>query len=138
MQAQIKRAVLIAIVFTAVLGGFAGQASAAGVTVDVVAATQFDSGLFIALVTAHGANDLIDAQLVVNSTPIVPASVTEYSFDGPRNTTVTLFKIVTYTNVVSPGDTLTAIVTDVSAASGTRTVACGRGVPGLHITSICK
>ena len=115
-------------------------ASAAQLTapaVSVVAASQFDSGLFVALVTAYGPVDIIDAQLVVNNTtPIVPASVESYEAPGAKN--ATLFKIVTYTGVVKPGDTLTAIVTDVSGAHATHAAICGKGIPLLHITSICK
>jgi hypothetical protein len=119
------------------LGGIATPAAAADVTVGAVAASQFDSGLFIALVTATGVTTLIDAQLVVNNTtPIVPAAVESYALGGPRN--ATLSKIVSYTKVVSPGDTLTAIVTDVNGTHGIRTVVCGRGLSAFHIVSVCR
>jgi hypothetical protein len=131
-----KRSTLLAVLVTAVVVAFAAPAWATDLTVDVVAASQFDSGLFIALVSAHGPNPIIDAQLVVNSTAVVPDKVEDYSFDTTRN--VTLFKIVKYGQVAKPGDTLTGIVTDTLANHASRTAVCGRGLPGLHITTICR
>ena len=89
-----------------------------------------------AIVGAHGPNPIIDAQLVVNNTALVPDKVEDYSFDTTRN--VTLFKIVKYGQVVKGGDTLTGIVTDTVANHASRTAVCGRGLPGLHITAICR
>ena len=131
-----KCAVVIAVLIAGLVAGLATPVAAADITA-VVAASQFSSGLFIALVSATGPSMLVDAQLVVNNTtPIVPASVESYSLNGPRN--ATLFKIVSYTQVVKPGDTLTAIVTDVTATHGADSAVCGRGAPALHITSICR
>ena len=131
-----KKSTLLAVLVTAVLVAVAAPAWATDLTVDVVAASQFDSGLFIAIVGAHGPNPIIDAQLVVNSTVLVPDKVEDYSFDHTRN--VTLFKIVKYGQVAKPGDTLTGIVTDTLANHASHTSVCGRGLPALHITSICR
>ena len=137
-----SRAQLVALVVTLCIAVLATPAVAVsptltGPVVTVVAASQFDSGLFVALVTAYGPADIIDAQLVVNNTtPVVPAKVESYEAPGSKN--ATLFKIISYTQVVQPGDTLTAIVTDTAAAHATRTAVCGRGIPLLHIASLCK
>ena len=131
-----KKSMLLAVLVAAVLVAFAAPAGATDLTVDIVAASQFDSGLFIAIVGAHGPNPIIDAQLVVNNTALVPDKVEDYSFDHTRN--VTLFKIVKYGQVAKPGDTLTGIVTDTVANHASRTAVCGRGLPGLHITAICR
>lgn len=135
-----SRRILAALLLTLCSVSLATPASAAQLTapvVSAVAASQFDSGLFVALVTAYGPVDIVDAQLVVNNTtPIVPVSVESYEAPGAKN--ATLFKIVTYTGVVNPGDTLTAIITDVNGTHATRTAICGKGAPLLHITSICR
>ncbi|HEY2993877.1 MAG TPA: hypothetical protein VGM22_13750 [Methylomirabilota bacterium] len=137
MRSQTKRGVIVA-VLVVLLAGLVAPAVAADVNVVSVAASQFDSGFFIALVTATSANALVDAQLVVNSTPVTGATVEAYAIDLPGSVDATVFKITTTVNTVKPGDTLTAIVTDVNASSGTRTAVCGKGTPGRHITSICK
>jgi hypothetical protein len=130
--------VVIVAMVAVLVGGLVTPALAADVNVVSVAASQFDSGFFIAVVTATSANPLIDAQLVVNSTPVAGATVEAYAIDLPGSVDATVFKITATTKTVKPGDTLTAIVTDINATSATRTAVCGRGVPGLHVTSICK
>src|SRR5882762_9450211 len=73
-----KRTVVIAVLIAGLVAGLATPAAAADITA-LVAASQFSSGLFIALVSATGPSTLVDAQLVVNNTtPIVPASVESY------------------------------------------------------------
>ena len=135
MRARTKCAVIAALLVVLIVG-FVAPAIAA--EVKVVAASQFDSGFFIALVTATSATQLIDAQLVVNNTPVTGAKVEAFAIDLPGAVDATIFKITTTVKTVKPGDTLTAIVTDVDASHATRTAVCGRGIPALHITSVCR
>ena len=137
MRSRTKRGVIVAVLLV-LLAGLVAPAFAADVNVVSVAASQFDSGFFIALVTATSANALVDAQLVVNSTPVTGATVEAYAIDLPGSVDATIFKITATVKIVKPGDTLTAIVTDVNANHGTRTAVCGRGINGLRITTICR
>jgi hypothetical protein len=137
MKPQRKGVVIVAMLVV-LIAGFVAPATAADVNVVSLAASQFDSGFFIALVTATSATQLIDAQLVVNSTPVSGATVEAFAIDLPGSVDATIFKITTTVKTVKPGDTLTAIVTDVNANHGTRTAVCGRGINGLHITTICR
>jgi hypothetical protein len=128
---------LIVLLLTAALVVPVAPAWSADVTVNTVVATQYAPGFFIALVYAQGAHDLIDAQIAVNNVVVVPDKVEEYSASRPNNPT--LWKIVKYArDVVKPGDTVTAIVTDTEGNSNSRTVTCGRGIVKLGLTAICR
>lgn len=139
MRSRLKFALLVAVVLTAALTAFATPVAAGGrpiTLIDQVVASQFDTGVFVALVAASGPADIIDAQIAVNGVAVVPDKVESYATDGPRN--ATLFKIVKYGTVAAPGSTLTAIVTDTGGSSATDTAVCGRGILFLHIASACR
>ena len=101
--------------------------SAGVVTVGSVTATQYQYPYFTALVQATGTTILADAHLVVNGTTVVQADkVEQVNLDG-RGTYV-LWKIYKYTTgVVRPGDTVTAVVSDLDGDSDDRSVPCGAG-----------
>ena len=102
-------------------------ASAGVVTAGSVTATQYQYPYFSALVQATGTVPLADAHLVVNGTTVVQADkVEQVDLDG-RGTYV-LWKIYKYaTDVVKPGDTLTAVVRDRDGDSDDKSVPCGAG-----------
>jgi hypothetical protein len=129
---MLRVVLLTAFLTSGALPGWAGE-----VTVDAVAAAQYRFGIFIALVHAHGARDLIDVQLVVNDTPIVADQVEEHDVDPANNTT--RWKILRFApDVVAPGDTLTAVVTDTEGDSGVREAACLTEYAGWSLAAVCK
>ena len=102
-------------------------ASAGVVTAGSVTATQYSYPYFTALVQATGTVRLADVHLVVNGTTLVqPDKVEMVDLNGQG--TYVLFKVYKYaTGVVKPGDTVTAVATDVDGESDDRTVPCGAG-----------
>lgn len=111
----------------ALLAVFAMPALAGVATVGSVTATQYQYPYFSALVQASGTVPLADVHLVVNgSTVVQPDKVERVNLDG-RGTYV-LWKVYKYaTDVVKPGDTLTAVATDLDGDSDDRNVPCGAG-----------
>ncbi len=111
----------------ALLALLAVPVSAGVVTVGSVTATQYQYPYFTALVQASGTTLLADAHLVVNGTTVVQADkVEQVNLDG-RGTYV-LWKIYKYaTGVVKPGDTVTAVVSDLDGESDDHSVPCGPG-----------
>jgi hypothetical protein len=127
---------LLIVLLAAFLTSGAFPVWAGEVTVDAVAAAQYRYGIFIALVYAHGARDLIDVQLVVNDTPIVADQVED---DVDPSTNATRWKILKHApDVVAPGDTLTAVVTDAEGDSGVRGAACRTEYAGWWLAAVCK
>ncbi|HYK02223.1 MAG TPA: hypothetical protein VE974_10735 [Thermoanaerobaculia bacterium] len=111
----------------ALLALFALPASAGVVTAGSVTVTQYSYPYFTALVQATGTMPLVDAHLVVNGTTVVRADKVELVKLDPRGTYV-LWKIYKYAaGVVKPGDTVTAVVSDLDGDSDDRTVPCGAG-----------
>lgn len=102
-------------------------AAAGEVTVGTTTATQYDYPYFVAVVHASGTSRLTDIHLVVNgATVIQPDRVEPFALDRAGNyVSWTVFKYAT--NVVRPGDTLTAVVRDVDADSGEKSVGCTTG-----------
>ena len=128
---------LLIVLLTTFLTGLAVPGWAGDVTVDAVIAAQYPFGFFIALVYAHGTDELLDVQLVANDLPIVPDKVEAFSVDYANN--ATLWKIVKFAkDVVKPGDTLTAVVTDVQGGTGLGTAACGSGQAGWWRITVCR
>ena len=128
--------VVLSLAFAVALLGLTRPA-AADVTVDLVAASQFEFPYFVAVVSAQGGTEL-SADLLVNDTALgAPAKVEkfEYSYLGRD---ITAFKIIYNASVVKPGDTVTAVVTDIDLSSATKTVACGAGIARARVTAICK
>jgi hypothetical protein len=115
------------LVVSALLAFLAVPASAGVVTAGSVTATQYSYPYFTALVQATGTMPLVDAHLVVNGTTVVQADKVELVKLDPRGTYV-LWKIYKYaTGVVKPGDTVTAVVSDLDGDSDDRTIPCGAG-----------
>ena len=131
MKRQIELGIL-AVALTALLTGLA-LPSLAGADVKVtVLAAEYNDNLFVATVLAvatnHEVPDGWDVALSVGGDV-----VEDLVFKGAR-----LWKIVAKGNVVKPGDSLTAEVSDGLAVVGSDTAACGPGLPRLRITAICK
>jgi hypothetical protein len=109
------------------LASLAVPASAGVVTAGSVTATQYSYPYFSALVQASGTAQLVDAHLVVNGTTVVQADKVEpVKLDGRGN--YMLWKIYKYsTDVVKPGDTVTAVVSDIDGDSDDKMIPCGAG-----------
>ena len=102
-------------------------ASAGVVTAGSVTATQYQYPYFTALVQATGTIALADVHLVVNGTTVVQADKVEL-VNLDRRGTYVLWKIYKYsTGVVNPGDTVTAVVTDIDGDSDDKMIPCGAG-----------
>ena len=132
------RFVTLFLVVALTVVGVGGVATAGDVVVDAVYAVEYGfHSFFIALVYAHGEAPLVDAQLLVNGTPIVEDRVQKYVLDPSSN--ATLFVIKKYgMTVVQPGDILTALVTDEVAGSGELAVSCGSLAPTPYLVVLCR
>lgn len=128
MVEQYRMVVVVAAVIAAV---FAVPAAAGVVTVQTVSATQYTYPWFGATIYAYGTVNLADAHLVVQhtdgtTTVVVPDQVSRYVLDGQGN--YVQWNIVKYaTGIVKPGDQLSAVVSDVEAATDNQTVPCVAG-----------
>ena len=128
---------ILAVLIFLCLSVVARPAIAGDVTVDRVVAAQFSFGYFIAVVVAHGTADLVNAQLSVNGTAIVADNVREYVIDPEKN--LTAWTIVKYAHeVVTPGDVLTATVSDIELGGNEKSVSCGPGYVQLRQTVFCR
>ena len=131
MKGQIKSK-LLAVVFTALLTALALPALAGAAVKVTVLAAEYNNNLFVAtvLAVATAGEDPNDWDVALSVSGDV---VEDLIFKGAR-----LWKIVAKGNVVKPGDSLTAEVSDGLAVVGSDTAACGPGLPRLRITAICK
>jgi len=130
-------ALFLAVALTVV--GVIGVAAAGDVVVDAVYAVQYGFyPLLITLVYAHGDRPLVDAQLLVNgAVPIPEDRVQKYVLDASRNATLFVIKKLAK-DVVEPGDTVTALVTDEVADSGELAVPCGSWPRTRYQIVLCK
>ena len=106
-------------------------ASAGVVTVSSVSASQYNYPWFGATVVAYGTADLANVHLVRTRADgttevVVPDEVTRYVLDGAGK--YVQWNLVKYaTEVVRPGDEVTAVVHDTDGASDEHTVPCVTG-----------
>ena len=116
---------------------FSTTAQAANPSVDSVLAIEYDSGVFAAAVLAHGTSPLMLSRILVNDVEI-DADKTDHIVLGTRQN-VTLFKFAKKgaEPVVSPGDMLTAEVTDTNGATTAKTVKCIQGRL-FHQLVVCR
>jgi hypothetical protein len=133
MKRQIRLG-LSALALTAFLTGLALPGLAqAGVRVTLLAAEYEDKILVasvLAIATADEDIEDLDVAISVNGTAVGGTIEEDVFFErlGAR-----LLKVVVSGNVVAPGQKLTAAVGGFSDDAS-----CGRGLPRLQITAICK
>ena len=123
---------LLAVGLAALLTGLAVPGLArADIRVTVLAAEYNNSQLVAAVVAiATAGEDPSDWDVALS---VGGDAVEDLIFKGAR-----VWKIVASGDIVKPGDTLTAVVSDGGVEVGSDTARCGAGLPRLHITAICK
>jgi hypothetical protein len=103
--------------------------ASAGVTVGSITASQYDYPYFSAMVQATGTTVLGDIYLTAtgpNGTVLLiqPDTIDRTNLDGYGLYVIYQIRKYNNPNVVNPGDTLTAVVTDQNGEHGEKSVLC--------------